>query len=263
MAGEDVDRRIRAPGATPPLTVGLDAAPEWARVVQGTATEDPRLQGKAPASANGLVAVRVTDADGRKGKVRTWVRVTDVLPLRFVLPERIQGVPGRPIPRLFAQPVGERGPYTVAVDSPTPLPRVIEWHADTREIGGVFPPAGTLFLRLSVTDSVGNKAYASVAVVSANIATPLSCAFIPGAWVFRSGSSGSFDLGSIFTVSGAPNGYSFAVDHLPSWMRFTVFPNMSWDMHGVENPDTSVVTLTVTRLADGTTATCTATPTVT
>ena len=65
-AGENVDRRIRAPGATPPLTVSLDAAPEWARVVQGTATEDPRLQGTVEAGRE-RPRGRGRDGRGRRG----------------------------------------------------------------------------------------------------------------------------------------------------------------------------------------------------
>ena len=165
VAGEDVDRRIRAPGATPPLTVGLEAAPEWARVVQGTATEDPRLQGKAPASANGLVAVRVTDADGGQGVARAWARVTDALPLRLVLPESITDSVGDPLPpNLFARVLGGTPPYTLAVELPI---AGITFDTTTHQLRGVFPStAGTEQLRLSVTDSGGNRAYATMNVVS-------------------------------------------------------------------------------------------------
>ena len=165
VAGENVDKRILAPGSTPPLAVALEADPSWAEVVQGTATAEPRLQGTARAGANGLVSLRVTDADGDEAVASAWAEVTEAVPLQLVLPESISDEAGSPIPPgVVARTLGGTAPFTFAV---TLGPSGVAVDEDTGELSGNFPATtGAERLFMTVTDDLDTRAFASMDIIS-------------------------------------------------------------------------------------------------
>ena len=208
VANENVDRRILAPGSTAPLTVALEADPSWPELVQGTATEDPRLRGEARPGGNGLVEVRVTDADGDEAVASAWAQVTEALPFALLLPESIEDEVGDPLPaNLFARTVGGQGTPTFAA---VQVPASVSIDAVTGEVTGTFPTTpGASTARFVATDGAGVRVFASMSIVS----TAPSFSINQGAInVAANGTVLEHPVASGGTVQ------SWAADFLPSWL---------------------------------------------
>ena len=134
--------------------------------------------------------------------------MTDAPPLQLVLPESITDLAGDPLPpNLFARVLGGQGPYAVRVELPVPG---VTFNPTTYQIGGSFPSTGgTEQLRLSVTDNVGNRAYATMNVVS----TERFLVTYPPVNVAASGS-----VSASPTVAGTSDTVTYAKLDGPSWL---------------------------------------------
>ena len=133
-ANELVEAHLDTPGASPPLTAVLTAAPPWARVSDG---DEVVLRGTTAGGEGGLVVVDVTDSEGTTGRWTTWVVVDPAPPLALYVPESITGLPGTRFPgELYARPEGGRSPYELGVEA---APTGVAISTVTRQITGSFP----------------------------------------------------------------------------------------------------------------------------